>query len=94
MDNEDDSNESKKHTLDTSDEIEYKKVTIKMKLNQIEPRPDVKDLIENFVEKSTFVMHYGSLLLNIYVWQYIQNNGHLNNDISVQGTQTCIIPIC
>ena len=76
----DDDNESKKHTLDSSNEIKYRKVTIKMKLNQIQPRSDVKDLIENFVEKSTFVLHYGSLLLNIYMRQYIQNNGHFTHD--------------
>ena len=38
MDDDDDNNDSKKHTLDSSNEITYRKVTIKMKLNQIQPR--------------------------------------------------------
>ena len=62
-------NKVMKHLRKFNQYRNIKFLNTQMKFNQIQPRPGVKDLIENFVEKSTFVMHYGSLLLNIYMRQ-------------------------
>ena len=59
----DDDNESKKHTLDTTNDIKHKTATIKMKLKLIQPEPEIKNLIEKFVENNTFVMHMSSRVI-------------------------------
>ena len=71
-----------KHGLE-EDASQFETCSIKFKLNAIEPHWKMRKFIKKVTKISTYVQHFGSLAMNMYVRYYIQHYGHFDNGVSL-----------